>query len=145
MILVRQQYRDDGIFGFLTDVYGEEVAMTLEHAYPGANDDQYRSKIPLGNYTCIRGLHRLHNMDKPFTTFEITDVKGHTNILFHWGNYNQDSDGCILLGETILGIGRRPQMITNSRTTFQKFMDLQSDALMFNLIVMDEKNSLTLP
>lgn len=139
MILVRRSYRDDGIFGLLTDVFGEEVAMTLEHSYPGADEELYRSKIPIGNYVCIRGIHQLHNMEKPFTTFEITNVKGHSNILFHWGNYNQDSDGCVLLGETILGVGRRPQMITNSKVAFQKFMALQSDSLLFNLIVMDEK------
>lgn len=139
LILVRRSYRDDGIFGLLTDVFGEEVAMTLEHSYPGANDDQYRSKIPLGNYTCIRGIHQLHNMAQPFTTFEISDIKGHSNILFHWGNYNQDSDGCVLLGESILGIGRRPQMLINSKIAFIKFMALQDGCFMFNLIVMDEK------
>lgn len=140
LILIRESYRDDGIFGRLTDVFGEQIAMTLEHSYPGINEDNYRAKIPLGNYVCIRGIHQLHSMIAPFTTFEITNIKGHSNILFHWGNYNDDSDGCVLLGEEIMGVGRRPQGITNSRATFQKFMSLQDGALLFNLIVMNSEN-----
>lgn len=136
LTLVRIQYRDDGVFGFLMDENEQEVAITLEHSYPGINTP-FRAKIPLGKYVCKRGLHILHSMGSPFETFQVMDVPGHTNILFHWGNYNPDSEGCILLGESVVENGSRPQMITNSRATFHNFMVLQAGIDVFEFIVTD--------
>lgn len=136
LILERKQYREDGIFGILMDPFENELMMTLEHAYPGSDIDQFKPKIPAGAYACIRGWHQLAHMPAPFQTFEVTEVKGHTNLLFHWGNYNHDSDGCILVGEEIADIGKRPQMITNSRATFEKFMNMQNGVMLFSLLIL---------
>ena len=64
----------------------------------------------------------------------LSDVRGHTNILIHAGNYNNDSEGCILLGDSVIMSGRG-QMITNSKVTFAKFMDLMKDQDSFFLMV----------
>lgn len=138
LILKRTNKEVDGIFGVLSDESGSTIAVTLEHAYDsGLGNGSYDAKTPLGDYKCVRGQHQLHGMTKPFTTFEVTNVPGHTNILFHVGNFNEDSEGCILLGRRIAP--RDPpesgNMITSSRNTFNAFMDLQKDLNEFTLTI----------
>lgn len=133
LILVRKQYRSDGIFGQLSDVAGEFVCETLEHAYPAQDQDRLFPKIPAGTFDCVRSLHELHSGD-PFITFEITGVPGHSGLLFHWGNFNKDSSGCILLGSLMADEGGH-QMILHSRETFHRFMEAQKGARSFTLTV----------
>lgn len=131
LLLKRQQRTASGIFSILSTEAGEQIACCLEHAYyTGAAT--YSPKIPNGTFNCVRGMHRLHNMVDDFETFEITDVVGHDDLLFHWGNYNKDSEGCILLGDSFaLGM----TMITKSRETFAEFMKLQENVQSFTLTV----------
>lgn len=133
LILKRNQFLVSGIFGTLRDISGVQLAVTLEHSYfSGVN---YRPKIPAGSYTCVRGKHRLIGMDHDFETFEITHVPGHSNILFHSGNFNRDSSGCILLGEKDNpNVGG---MIINSKATFEKFMALMAGVQTFELLVVN--------
>lgn len=132
LILTRTEAREDGVFGILKDADGKQLAVTLEHAYDsGHGDGSYAPKMSLGVYKCVRGTHRLHD-NKPFQTFEITKVPGHTNILFHVGNYNNDSDGCVLLGDHF---GGDPRMIAMSRMTFEAFMARLKDINEFTLEV----------
>lgn len=134
--LDRTASRQDGVFGVLLDEGGHTVAFTLEHAY-ASGEGSFSAKIAPGEYSCKRSQHQLEGMTMPFTTFQVLDVPNHTNILFHWGNYNKDSDGCILLGESIAPIPTQPgsDMIINSRKTWQKFMDLQTGIDAFKLTV----------
>ena len=129
MILMRTKYSAEGVFGELSGDTGEFVCYTLEHAYPQP-DGSYAPKLNSGDHTCVRGQHRLHNMTEDFTTFEITEVPGHSNILFHWGNYNSDSEGCVLLGT-----GLAPNMLTESREAFKRFMDNLDGVDTFTLTV----------
>ena len=124
LTLTRIANRSDGIFGKLTDENGNQIAVTLEHAYP-VSEGSFSAKIPTGEYVCKRSPHRLHGMTSDFITFQVMDVPNHDNILFHWGNYQADSDGCILLGRDIEP-GINCNMITHSRDTWQAFMDLQN-------------------
>lgn len=136
--LNRTDFREDGIFGQLLDEADGEVAVTLEHSYDsGLGDGSYAPKLPPGTYQCVRGQHQLHS-GPPFITFEITNVPGHTNILLHVGNYNEDSEGCVLLGRRVLDDGMGKRMITSSRNTFNKFMDLQNNCNEFTLTVTNE-------
>jgi hypothetical protein len=130
LILIRKEKNNHGIFGSLIDLSGKVIALTLEHAYPEP-DGSFEAKIPLGIFTCVRGLHRLKNMNQKFDTFEVTGVPGHSNLLFHAGNFNCDSEGCILLGRSIVS----HNMITDSRITFDRFMDLQKNINSFQLTV----------
>ncbi len=125
--LTRNSYASDGIFGTLTDESGSQVAVTLEHAYPLLTT--FEAKIPPGVYTCVRGEHVLHN-GAPFNTFEVTGVAGHAGILFHSGNFNKDSEGCVLLGQSVL-LGA----IINSKRAFADFMSLQDGLQTFTLEV----------
>lgn len=133
MILTRKLNLSDGIFGELKSADGFFLCATLEHAYPdGAN---FCAKLPSGTYVCQRGLHRLSGMANSFETFEITNVIGHTNILIHVGNYNNDSSGCVLVGEKIVGMPNGMNMITNSKEVFGDFMDFQDGFDIFSLSV----------
>lgn len=142
LTLTRKQYRSDGIFSdLLTDEGPVLLAQTLEHSYSqgGSSTDpsptEYFPKILKGKYQCIRSLHRLHGMDHDFETFEVTGIEGHEGLLFHWGNFNKDSEGCILVGERIVRSEDQTQMITNSRQAFERFMRLQEKVEEFMLTV----------
>lgn len=127
LTLTRKEFRPDGIFSELTNEAGELIAHTLEHSFDN------KPKLNDGIHKCMRGIHKLHDQ-KPFETFEILGVPGHTGILFHVGNYNKDSDGCVLLGT---GITDSPQgeMIVNSRVAFTKFMIMLEGINQFTLEV----------
>lgn len=133
LILKRVAFRKDGIFSNLLDDQGTILFPTLEHSYLD-NSAHYFPKIPDGSFECIRGPHRLEGMTNDFETFEITGVIGHTNILFHVGNFNDDSEGCVLVGTSIV---KAPYLwtISNSRIAFDKFMDLQNGLDNFQLAV----------
>jgi hypothetical protein len=134
LLLTRKELCVDGVFSELTDMKGNFKFVTLEHAYqsvPGT----FFPKLPDGVYICARGQHQLHSMPAPFETFEVTQVPLHVGILFHVGNYNADSEGCILLG---VGMGHKlggGKMIVNSRVAFANFMDLQKELDSFTLTV----------
>lgn len=135
--LKRIDFREDGIFGVLSDEAGNLVCNTLEHAYDsGSGDGSYVPKIPAGVYTCLRGEHQLAHMPTPFTTFELQNVPGHSNILLHAGNYNDDSEGCVLLGMSVgRSIIKNCEMLLNSKIAFSKFMFLQVGINEFQLTV----------
>lgn len=131
--LVRKDQFETGIFSELYDASGNLLFKTLEHAYFKLYENskiEWQPKIPAGVYTCKRGSHKLHNMVESFETFEITGVEGHKNLLFHWGNYNKDSEGCILLGKD-----RIQNMVTSSHLAFSDFMQLQQGLNQFQLEV----------
>lgn len=132
LLLKRNDFGPAGIFGVLSSVDESfQVALTLEHSYAGKGDPiTYIPKLPPGEYLCVKGMHKLANMSQPFETFEVTNVPGHTGILFHVGNYNSDSQGCILLGAT-----RMQYAVTMSKHTFDNFMKLQAAVESFILSV----------
>ncbi len=140
LIAKRQHYRIDGIFSSVEDTAGVQQFVTLEHAY-AHTDGTYHPIVKPGIYTCQRGMHRLHNMVLPFETFEIMGVKGHGGILFHWGNWNDDSQGCALTGQSFEIMAnprhgmRLEKMVASSKTTFAKFMELQKDINQFQYTV----------
>jgi hypothetical protein len=121
-----------GIFGVLYDENMNSIAVTLEHAYVVGN--AFVPKLAAGTYTCKRGMHELKNGIQ-FQTFEIMNVpdfQGNpvTGILFHVGNYNADSEGCILMGTTKLA-----GCIVDSGVAFTRFINMQKDVDEFTLTV----------
>lgn len=134
LTLKRNKFRSDGIFSTLTDMHQYKLAETLEHAYLDASG-QYLPKIPGGAFKCVRGKHRLHGMTSDFETFEITGVRGHVNLLFHWGNYNADSEGCVLLGKNTIETIHKNLMVTESKSTFKAFMDKLQGIDEFTLVI----------
>lgn len=98
-------------------------------------DGKPTPKVAAGVYTCVR--HAPNRL--PYVTFElqgVPDFQGNpvTGILIHIGNFNKDSDGCILLGAVLYAI-TEPWMIRSSTPTFNKFMALQSSVDSFTLTI----------
>jgi hypothetical protein len=125
--LIRRVFREDGIFSELFDDKNNSIAVTLEHSYDN------KPKVYDGTFTCIKGIHRLHD-NIPFDAFEITGVNGHTGILFHVGNYNKDSDGCVLVGTDVQDTDSG-RMVTHSMIAFSKFMAGLEGVSSFTLVV----------
>lgn len=132
LILIRKDFLNSGIFGSLKKEDGSELCISLERSY--LKDDKFEPKLPIGVYECKKGKHTLGN-GMEIITFEILNVPGHTGILFHVGNFNEDSNGCILLGSFIGEQQNGDKMVVGSLTAFEKFMKLQSEVDNFQLTV----------
>lgn len=130
--LKRTIHSAQGIFGSLSSDDGFTL-VTLEHAF--ATGDSFAPAIPDGTYTCQRGMHQLLHMARPFETFQVMNVPGHTDILLHPGDYNRDSEGCILLGKTLVTPGAGTWAIYESRIAFWQFMNLLKGVNQFQLSV----------
>lgn len=124
LLLIRNRFQTDGIFGELLDASSDHHWLTLEHSF------DCQPIIPEGLYPCVRGMHTLERHPQPFETFEVKGVPGHSGILFHMGNFNEDTEGCILLG-----LGSVNSMILHSREAFQRFMEAQSGVQQFTLTI----------
>lgn len=131
LTLQRKLISEYGVFGALLDQYGARTCFTLEHNF-GCGP-----KLAAGSYTCRRGRHRLASMTQDFETFEILGVPPFQNkpvsgILFHQGNFNQDSEGCVLLG-----VQANSTMILQSHVAFESFLSRQAGLDQFQLTVLD--------
>jgi len=72
--------------------------VTVERSYPVEESEPLGAqfvKIPAGRYRCRRTLFARG----AYETYEVADVPGHSRLLFHRGNTEQDSEGCILIGQ----------------------------------------------
>lgn len=133
LTLIRKEKIKDGIFGYIPEL----TLVTLEHAYSIEHTiGIYEPKVPKGIYLCHKGIHKLAHMTHTFETYEIMDVPDHYNILFHTGNYNADSEGCVLLG-TMIQPSPFPNRITGSKLAFDLFMSAQKDVDSFKLLIED--------
>lgn len=134
MILKRLLANEFGVFGEMCSDDGLFQCATLEHSYLDTASGSYGAKVPMGSYNCVLGTHQLEGMSSPFSTYEITGVPGHSGILFHSGNYNRDSSGCVLLGKQ-MDSSSDPKMIANSKMTFENFMKYLDGLSDFQLVV----------
>lgn len=111
--LIRLEEAEDGTLGVLKIDKGV-FCFTLE--LPDRLNEVSRSSIPAQQYRCERIVSPRFG-----ETYEILNVPGRTHILFHPGNKEEDTDGCVLLGESV-GKLMGKKAILNSRPTFNKFM-----------------------
>jgi hypothetical protein len=132
-ILQRSRYGADGVFGVLTDKDSDYTAITLEHAFEG-QPGVFKPIIPAGDYTCQRYFSPKHGYD----VFLVCDVPGHTYVEIHIGDFNKDSDGCVLLGQGTSIDTDGARMLTKSTLAFRQFMELQQDINEFELTVIDQ-------
>lgn len=127
--LIRIEETQEGTIGALT-MDGKHIAMTLELA-----DRENRAEvscIPAGRYVC----QRVHSPTFG-RTFEVKNVPDRTHILFHKGNTDADTHGCVLLGEKT-GKLRDDRAVLNSGKTFQDFLELTETTERFDLLIIDE-------
>ena len=85
--------------------------------------------IPAGTYTVKFCDHPIHGM-----AWEVQAVPGRTGILFHVGNDEADSEGCILVG---FGFARQARGITASQDAYRRFLRFLAARDTFALVVAD--------
>ena len=106
---------EDGTFGVILD--GDTpFAVTLERNW--LDNQANVSCIPAGTYHCVKRLYHKHG----YWTFEVMGVPGRTSILLHSGNTEDDSMGCILIGESF-GVLKEKTAILSSKEGFREFME----------------------
>ncbi len=132
--LVRVCVAPDGAFGVLLVDGVPAGPVTLERTYPLLESRprgpcQY-VKIPAGRYRCERTTYHAGG----YETFEVTGVVGHDRLLFHRGNVEGDSEGCILLGQRF-GLLRGAPAVLDSTLAFATFMAMMGERKSFDLLV----------
>lgn len=114
--LIRLEESDVGTFGVLK-VNKTVRLFTLEP--PDFENEVCVSSIPCQQYVMERYVSSKHG-----ETFKVLTVPGRSDILFHSGNWHDQTEGCILLGTSLLWTPKRG--IANSRSAHALFMsDLQ--------------------
>ena len=130
MVLKRIVSNADGTFGVLLDMSGTiPFALTLEDKWK--DNAPFESCIPSGVYDC----KRIHSL-KFGETFEVVKVVNRTNILFHAGNIDEDTQGCILIGEEF-GELYGKTAILSSRRGFNEFMERLNGHAEFLLYIVE--------
>ena len=96
------------------------------------------SSIPAQQYICELRATGLNSVVKLglYKTYEVLNVPDRTGIKFHPGNSDDDTEGCILLGEKI-GKLRTDRTILNSGVTYLNFMNCLAGESRFHLTVME--------
>lgn len=125
LIRKKENFLAAGIFGELRGQYGNLFAVTLEHAYVQA-DGTYLPKVPPGVYRCERYASPHFGYD----VFRLIGVPDHDYIEIHVGNFNANSEGCILIGDNRVAL-----TISGSRDAFDRFMKTQTNINEFQLSV----------
>ena len=127
MKLIRVSRNAEATYGVL--MHGVPFAVTLER--PWLDNRRGESCIPAGAYVCQR-----ITSPKFGPTFEVTNVPGRSEILFHKGNLWTDSHGCILIGEQFNTVTGRPG-ITASREGFEEFLNILRAKREFQLEIVE--------
>ena len=128
IIRVEEGY-GEGTFGVMR-INKKAFCVTLE-----LSDEQnapFISSIPAQQYLCKR-----YSSTKYPDTFEITGVPGRSSILFHKGNTQKDTNGCILLGSSFMEM-KDFRLIAESALTFNKFLKEMDGEDEFHLTIKEE-------
>ena len=126
--LKRVADNEDATFGVL--INGNiPFAVTLEPAWE--DNKKGISCIPSGPYSCKRV-----KSPKFGDTFEILDVEGRTHILFHKGNSERNTQGCVLIAEEFGKLNGKAAVLASGRG-FTEFMSILKEIDEFDLIIED--------
>lgn len=115
LVLKRVASNDGGTFGVLI-IYGTPFALTLED--PWRDNLKNASCIPDNTYACRRVIS-----PKFGETFEVANVPGRSHILLHTGNTEEDTHGCILVGESFGRLNGVPAVLS-SKEGFKEMMEM---------------------
>lgn len=130
MKLIRISQTNNATFGVLLE--GDTpFALTLEP--PWLDNKPFISCIPAGTYTC-----QLTESPKFGLTYEVMDVEGRTHILFHKGNTQEDTSGCILVGEEFADTNAGNPWIKSSAKGFLEFISRIHGEITFELEIQDK-------
>ena len=71
--------------------------MTIDGRHAAWTLERVAVAIPAGRYAVVRYYSPHFGREMPM----LADVPGRSEILIHWGDYPWNSDGCLLVGETM--------------------------------------------
>lgn len=111
------------------------ICLTLEP--PWNKNEKNASCIPPGWYECERRPVGPGKTGGLPDTFEVENVKDRDGILFHVGNFADDTEGCILLGESFGTGPNGVPMITSSKSAFVRFHNSLAGQERFGLMILD--------
>jgi hypothetical protein len=122
--------RPDGMWSVLCADEGPQVdprpyATTVERTF----DDELRTVLGNGRFLCKKTKY----IKGGYPTFEIL-VPGHSRVLFHRGNKELDSEGCVCIGENFAFVDG-VTAVGDSRGGFAEFWSLVKDLDEFELVV----------
>ena len=142
IIVQRETYTNDSTIGTLT--YGGSKCYTLEDKVRDVNKDgdlndigeskvYGETTIPSGRYQVVITFSNRFKKQLPL----LINVKGFEGIRIHAGNTKEDTSGCILLG-----LGKKANMITESKNAMSIFMPWLQKTLKKNKVfikIIDKK------
>lgn len=112
--LIRVIVANQAILGIWKEPAGLEICRTLENPFRKTTKD---SAIPAGIYKCVKD-----NTGK-FQFYKVLNVPNRSNIEIHQGNYESDTEGCILVGES-WAIMNNKLSVTKSVATIEKLKNI---------------------
>lgn len=134
LTLRRVSLHPERTYGVLIREDAVPFALTLEREA----DDNRASEpgrpgacIPAGTYVCKRVRSPRFG-----DTFEVRNVPGRSHILFHKGNIEDDSRGCILVGESFNPVLGKDGIVASAQG-FSQFLALNADRMEFTLTILD--------
>jgi hypothetical protein len=116
----------DGTFGVM-QIQKKYRFSTLE-PYHRSNEKSI-SSIPSGMYKIKRKVSPKYG-----ETFEVCDIYGRSHVLFHNGNFDHHTEGCILLGLGF-GVWGAQEVITQSKDAFAAFKKILNGIDQAELII----------
>jgi len=119
-VILQRAWSDERATLGMLSILGEKhnPIFTLENPLRSTDID---SRIPGGEYECGP-----HHSEKYPNVYEVRNVPNRTAILIHWGNFESDTTGCILVG---LGSGMlegQPAVMA-SKSAFKTLLDTVGD------------------
>lgn len=117
---------EDGTFGILFD---ESVPFCLSLERKWLNNKSGESCIPKGEYICEKV-----ESPKFGQTYEVKSVPGRSEILFHKGNLQEDSHGCIIVAEKFGELDGKIAILSSGEA-FSEFLEKLHGENEFKLIV----------
>ena len=142
LTLKTKEVIQDGCFSELYTETGDLICLTAERTFEELGN---RPKIPAGVHKCTKTFF----VRGKYETFEI-HVEGHSRLLFHTANIENQLDGCIATGldygvfslnkdgkiakdgEAIAG---KKKGVTGSKSAFALFWAIVKDYALFDLEV----------
>lgn len=125
-IIRLEESAEHGTFGVLK-INKSVYCCTLEPSDRLNKTNQ--SSIPAKQYKCNKIISPKYG-----TTYQVMDVPDRTHILFHAGNIDDHTEGCIILGQHF-GKLRGNKAVLNSGKTFMRFMELLKDEKQLHLSI----------
>jgi len=127
--ITRTTSRSDGVFSTLA-VNNFPIAVCLER--PWLDNAKSVSCIPSGSYVAKRVIS-----PKFGDVFQVMEVPNRDHILIHSGNIDDDSHGCILVGESFTVWKDGSCSVASSKAAMEEFMKLLAGVSSFQLVIKD--------